>query len=180
MPRLDLVEPRGEFLGATGHRAIRLLALWHAVLFLGGLASRPLTPLLPLLRNLTLEVGQGSWEGHRLYFDPALVIVAKPLHPVRVWLLCRHLGALIGFLVADDAFVSRAPPDLYAMRGRDRRSAAMCFRARMASCCPGPGSSDAIRLMAACAPEKIVTRSGVVLLYEADSRARVRVVHSAS
>jgi len=46
-------------------------------------------------------------------FRPALVIVAQPLHPVGAWLLCRHLGPLIGFLVAGDAFVSRTPPDLY-------------------------------------------------------------------
>jgi len=33
--------------------------------------------------------------------------------------------------------------------GLDWRSVAMCFRAWRAYCCPGPGSSDAIRLMAA-------------------------------
>ena len=32
MPCLELVEPRREPLGAAGHRAIGLLALWHAVL----------------------------------------------------------------------------------------------------------------------------------------------------
>jgi len=66
------------------------------------------------------------------------------------------------------------------MPGRDRPSAAMCFRAWMAYCRPEPGSSDAIRPMAACASEKIVSRSGVGLICEADSRARARAAHSAS
>jgi len=43
-----------------------------------------------------------------------------------------------------------------------QRSAAMCFRALRAYCCPGPGSSDAIRLMATCASVKTATRSGTV------------------
>ena len=46
------------------------------------------------------------------------------------------------------------------MPGLALRSMAMCFRAWIAYCCPGPGSSDTIRLMAACASVKIVTRSG--------------------
>jgi len=43
------------------------------------------------------------------------------------------------------------------MPGLALRSTAMCFRAWIAYCCPGPGSSDAMRLMAACASVKIVT-----------------------
>ena len=50
------------------------------------------------------------------------------------------------------------------MPGLARRRAAMCCRARMANFCPRPGSSDAIRRMAACVSEKIVTCSGVVFL----------------
>jgi len=37
--------------------------------------------------------------------------------------------------------------------GLDWRNMEMCFRARRACSCPGPGSSDAIRLIAACASE---------------------------
>jgi len=59
-------------------------------------------------------------------------------------------------------------------------SVAMCLRAWRAYCCPGPGSSDAIRLMAACASVKIVTRSRDVFLLEAKSNARARAAHSAS
>ena len=65
------------------------------------------------------------------------------------------------------------------MRGLALRSEAICFRAGRAYCCPGPGSSDAICLMAACASVKIVTRSGVVFLLEADSNARANLAHRA-
>jgi len=58
------------------------------------------------------------------------------------------------------------------MPGLALRSVAMCFRAWRAYCCPGPGASDAIRPMAACASVKMVTRSGVVLLLDAASSAR--------
>jgi len=64
VPRLDLVEPRSESLGATSHRAIGLLVLRHAVLRSGGPASRPLPcrhpPLLgghPLV--LARDLGRG-------------------------------------------------------------------------------------------------------------------------
>jgi len=60
------------------------------------------------------------------------------------------------------------------------RSVAICFRAWRAYYCPGPGSSDAIRLMAACASVKIVIRCGVVFLLDAKSNARARAAHSAS
>jgi len=66
------------------------------------------------------------------------------------------------------------------MPGLALRSVAMCFRACTAFCCPGPGSSDAIRLMAACASVKFVTCSGVVFLLAADSNARARPAHFAS
>jgi len=56
----------------------------------------------------------------------------------------------------------------------------MYFLAWSAYCWPGPGSSDAILLMTACASVKIVTRSGVMFLFEADSSVRARAVHSAS
>ena len=45
------------------------------------------------------------------------------------------------------------------------RSVLMCLRAWRAYCCPGPGSSDAIRLIAACASVKMVTRSGVCFFW---------------
>jgi len=51
--------------------------------------------------------------------------------------------------------------------GLARRRAAMRIRARMAYFCPGAGSSDAIHLMADCASQKIVTRSGDVAIYKA-------------
>jgi len=44
------------------------------------------------------------------------------------------------------------------------RSEATGFLAWIAYYWPGPGSSEAIRLMAACAWVKIVTRSGIVFL----------------
>jgi len=59
------------------------------------------------------------------------------------------------------------------------RSRATCFPAWSAYRWPGPGSSEAIRLMAACASVKFVTRSGIVFLLEADSSARARAAHSA-
>jgi len=49
-----------------------------------------------------------------------------------------------------------------AMPGLALRSVAMCFRARIACIWPGPGSSDAILLVAAWASVEIVTLSGVV------------------
>jgi hypothetical protein len=42
------------------------------------------------------------------------------------------------------------------------RKAAMFFRAWIAHISPGPGSSDAIRLMATCASVKMATLSGIV------------------
>ena len=45
---------------------------------------------------------------------------------------------------------------------------------------PRPGSSDAISLMAACASENMVTRSGVAFLCAATSSAWARAAHSAS
>jgi len=57
------------------------------------------------------------------------------------------------------------------MPGLARRSAAISLRTWMAYFFPGPGSSDAIRLMAACASEKVVPRSRVVFLCEAISKA---------
>jgi len=51
------------------------------------------------------------------------------------------------------------------------RREAMCFCDWRAYFCPRPGSSDAIRLMAACASVKLVTRFGVVFLREKDSSA---------
>jgi len=66
------------------------------------------------------------------------------------------------------------------MPGLVLRSVAMCFRASRAYCRPGTGSSDAIRLMAACASEKMVTRSGVAFLCAASSSAWARAAHSAS
>jgi len=66
VPRLELVEPRGEPLSATRDRAVWLLAFRHPVLPSGGPASRPLARLLPLLlRDLPLEVGEGPWERER-------------------------------------------------------------------------------------------------------------------
>ena len=66
------------------------------------------------------------------------------------------------------------------MSGFARRSAAICFRTWMAYCCPGPGSSDAICLIAACASEKMVTSSGVAFLCATGSSACARAAHSAS
>ena len=51
----------------------------------------------------------------------------------------------------------------------------MCARDR-----PGPGSSDAIRPMAACASVKTVTRWGTVFLPEADSSVRASAARFAS
>jgi len=48
------------------------------------------------------------------------------------------------------------------------RNVAMCYLAWSMNRWPGPGSSETIRLMAAWASVKIVIRSGVVGLREAD------------
>ena len=45
----------------------------------------------------------------------------------------------------------------------------MCFLASSAYFFPGPGSSDAIRLIATCASVKMVIRSRIVFLLDADS-----------
>jgi len=49
VPRLQLVEPSCEPLGAVGHRAIGLLALRHPVVLLGGPAPSPLACFRSLL-----------------------------------------------------------------------------------------------------------------------------------
>ena len=79
MPRLELVEPRGEPIGAPCYRTIGLLTLRHPVLLLGGSAPRPLACLRPLLlRDFPLEVGERPRDG-----------------PVVAWLLRCLLGLLI-------------------------------------------------------------------------------------
>jgi hypothetical protein len=57
------------------------------------------------------------------------------------------------------------------MSGLALRSAAMCFLAWIAYIWPGPGSSEAMRLMAVWASVKIVTLSGVVCRLTAVSSA---------
>jgi hypothetical protein len=59
--------------------------------------------------------------------------------------------------------VGWAPSDLNGVSGRSLRSVAMCFLACIPYIWPGPGSSEAMRLMTAWASVKIVTLSGVVL-----------------
>ena len=97
MPRFQLIVPRGEPLGAPSHRAVRPLAFWHLVFRLGDPASSPLPCLGPLLLgDLPLEVGEGPWESF-----------------VSAWPPCRFFGPLIRLFVAGDAFVGRAPANLY-------------------------------------------------------------------
>jgi len=60
------------------------------------------------------------------------------------------------------------------MSGRALRSAAMCFLACIAYIQPKPGSSKAMRLMAAWASVKAVTPSGVVWRLAAISKALAR------
>ena len=64
--------------------------------------------------------------------------------------------------------------------GRALRSTAMFLLAWSAYIWPGPGSSEAIRVMAAWAFVNIVALSGVTCLLETDSSALERAVHSTS
>ena len=111
MPRLELVEPRGEPLGAVGHRAVLLLALRDAVLLFGGPAPSPLARFSPLLLgDLPLEVGEGTWERHHPCFCP--VRETPPFRPAGAWLLRRNLCPFVGLFVASYTLVGRAPSDL--------------------------------------------------------------------
>jgi len=144
IPRLQLVKPRGEPLGASSNCAVRPLAFRHPILYLRGPASRPL-----LLHDLPLEVCKRPEERHRARFRS--VRVFQPFHPAGVRLLRREFGPLVSLLVPRNPFVRWAPPDSMMMPGLALRSASMCFLAWSAYIWPGPGSSEAIRLMAACA-----------------------------
>jgi len=57
---------------------------------------------------------------------------------------------------------------------------AMCFLAWSAYFWLGPGSSEAVRLMAAWASVMTVTRSGVRYLHKANSSAHLRAARSVS
>jgi len=141
--RLELVEPRGEPLSATSHRAVWLLAFWHSVLLLG---------------DLPLDVSKRPREEH-----------GPRLDPVRVASTPRVFGSSAAILAHSSALSFPEIP-LWAGQhrismmtpGRARRSVAMCFLTWSAYCWPGPGSLDTIRLMAARASVKIVNRSGVI------------------
>ena len=112
VPHLDLIELRGESLGAPSYHAVRLLALGHPVFCLGGPLSSPLACLLPLLlRDLPLEVGEGSQKGHGPHLCSAAVFVIQPFYPLGVRLLCHDLCPPVGFLVASDTLVGWAPSD---------------------------------------------------------------------
>jgi len=56
----------------------------------------------------------------------------------------------------------------------------MCLLASRAYFCPGPGSSEVILQMAACASVKMVTDPIMWLLVAATCRALARAAHSAS
>jgi len=110
VPRLELVEPRGELLGAPSYHATGPLALRQLVLLLIGSAPHPLAYLHPLLlRDSPLEVGERSRERRCPHFCPAWG--AWPLHPTGVRLPCCNLRPLIGLLIAGDSFVSWTPSD---------------------------------------------------------------------
>jgi hypothetical protein len=66
------------------------------------------------------------------------------------------------------------------MPGRTLRRAAMCLRAWIAYIWPGPGSSEAMRLMAAWMSVKMATLSGAAYRLAAVSSALARAAHSAS
>jgi len=101
VPRLELVEPRGQPLGAPCYFAVRPLAFRHPVFSFGGPASCPLACLRPLLlRDFPLEVSERSWEWPRVF------------HTTGARLLCRQRRPLVGLLIAGYALVGRAPPDL--------------------------------------------------------------------
>ena len=179
VPCLQLVLSRSESLGTPSSRAVRLMAFRHFVLLPGGPASGPSPCFHPFfLRNPPLEVCEGSQQWHWAYLRPVRVV--QPFHPAGVWLPRRDLSPLVRLLVALNPFVSQAPSDLNDELGLARSSAAMCFLGWSAYCWSGPGSSEAIRLMAAWASVKIVTRSGIVCLLEANSSALARAAHSAS
>ena len=159
---------------------VRPLAFRHPVLRLGGRTSSPLVRLRPfLLGDLPLQVRNRPWERHRAC--SRLVRVTQPFHPTGVWLLRCSLYPLVGFLVAGDPLVCWSPPDFDgdARPGLSQHGDVLPL-AWSAYCWPGPGSSEVIRLMVAWASVKIVTRSDVVCLPEADSSALARAAHSAS
>jgi len=119
---------------------------------------------LLFIRDLPLEF-EGPRERHLPHFRS--VRVMQPFHSAGVRFLCRDLRPIVGLLVACDSLTSRAPLNLNddswpspAQRGNvlPRLQGGLLPRARFVR------SSDAIRLMAACASVKILTRSGVVFL----------------
>ena len=91
VPRLHLVEPRGEPLGARSNRVTRPLAFWHPVFRLGDPAPSSLSRFHPLLlRDLPLKVRERLRERHCVRLIP--VQVAQPFHPAGVWLTAASLA----------------------------------------------------------------------------------------
>ena len=122
----------------------------------------PLLRLGPLfLRNLPPEVCGRSGEWHR-----------TRLHPAGV----RPSAAS---LAHSSAFPPPGTP-LYAGHYLISMMSGRCFLTWSVCIWPGPGSSEAIRLIAAWASVKIVTLSGVVSPLEAVSSALARAARSAS
>ena len=108
---LYVAGPRGNPHGTPSHRAVWPQCLRHPVLLLGCPASHPLPGLrAALLRNLSLQMSQGSGEWHCT--RPSLVRIAQPFHLTGVWLLRCELGSLAGLLVPWGPLVRWAPPDL--------------------------------------------------------------------
>jgi len=108
------------------------------------------------------------------------MVVVQPFRPVGVRLLRHKLRPYIGFLVSFDTLVGRAPPDFEDDTWPLPSLLCDVPPGWSAYIWPGSGSSDTIRLVAACASEKMVTRSGVVFLLDASSSARARAARSAS
>jgi len=147
--RLQLVEPGGEPLVTTSHRPIRLLLARQLVFPADDSAtdlrptSSPRSPAWGVrgvsvarwigLRNSTPRASGSSAAS--LAHSSASSFPGTPL-----W-AGHHRISTVMFGLAD-------------------RGVAICSLAWIAYFCPGPGSSDAMRLMAAWASMKIVTLSG--------------------
>ena len=155
------------------------MAFRHLLFLLGGPASSPSPRFLsPFLRNLPLEVCKGLREWHGAYLHPVRVV--QPFHPMGVWLFHCNLTHLSAFSLPPIPLCAGHHLIPMMMSGLACRSKAICLLALRAYYWSGPGSSEVIFLMVAWVLVKIVTRSNIVCLLEADYSALARAVRSSS
>jgi hypothetical protein len=136
---LQLVEPRGVHLGAPCNRSVRFLLSWQLVL------------------RFVIRLPAHCRASAHLFSEIGRFRCARDLGSGST---PRASGFSAASFAHSSAFSFPGTPmwaghhRISMMSGRALRSAAICFRARIAYFWPGPGSSDAISLMVAWASEK--------------------------